>query len=420
MIKTPLYYFNNTPLSQTSLIEKNTVSFKQLFDTPGEIYAAVMTTYVFDINWIFTTIPKLKDIPVHFIHHGEFSFSDSMYIKTLSSFVSTKPNITTKFGCHHTKIIILLYEGGMRFVLSTANLCEMDYIYKSQGIYYKDFLPLQQTDKQKTPRATHFLTSLTSYFKAVGVDVPYLNDFDYSSVDGWLLVSIPGNYTTKAAEKVGIIQLQTILKQLNNKITGKCVIRAQVSSLGKLFPPFVSTFKKSIATSNADLQVIWPTEDFVRISESGYLGGSSLCLSQQNLKLVEPFFHTYISKPPRHLLQPHIKTYIVEVNKQIKYGILTSSNLSGSAWGYYSKNLLTINNYEMGMLFYEDFKEKIFPLPYDRDLSIKYKAKDNPWVFDVNHLVQDCNDCIIENGKYKKYQPGKTQHKWMNEKKNEQ
>lgn len=39
------------------------------------------------------------------------------------------------FGTHHTKMMFLLYETGLRIVIHTANLIEQDWKQKTQGLF---------------------------------------------------------------------------------------------------------------------------------------------------------------------------------------------------------------------------------------------------------------------------------------------
>jgi len=43
------------------------------------------------------------------------------------------------FGTHHTKMMFLLYETGLRIVIHTANLIEQDWKQKTQGFTSKSY-----------------------------------------------------------------------------------------------------------------------------------------------------------------------------------------------------------------------------------------------------------------------------------------
>ena len=90
-----------------------------------------------------------------------------------------------------------------------------------------------------------------------------------------------------------------------------------------------------------------------------------------------------------------MKTYVIYSNNYPIYGMLTSSNLSSAAWGFSKDNIFRMNNFEMGMLFIDNFNLDRFKLAYDLQHSIKYKATDIPWISNIPHLVRDSNGNVI-------------------------
>ncbi|EKE37579.1 hypothetical protein ENUP19_0248G0109 [Entamoeba nuttalli] len=394
-----LFHLNKLELTPSLMKEKDTVSLHDIFNTPGEIYSVTLTTFVFDLQWLFDELPILTRIPVQFVHNGTLNYFDQLLIQEYKDFETF--SVPLKKGCHHVKIMIILYEGGLRFVLSTANLIPLDYNLKSQGIYIKDFKP-SESSTVLNEKGAHFLTTLQSYFTSVNVTISYLSDFDYSTIDGWLLLSIPGTHKGNDLNKYGMKQVYDILNnKLHVQFTNHCTIAAQASSLGL----FTNQYRRelSLCLTNqpeSKFQIIWPTEDFIRTSETGYHGSCSFFLRSNFVKTWENYFYKFLPPFPRHLIQPHIKTYVIYEEDIPKYGILTSSNISGAAWGKPTNSTLEINNYEMGMLFIDNFTLTRFPLPYDIKQSTKYSSTDIPWINDIDHEVIDIDGYVIKDNNF--------------------
>lgn len=97
---------------------------------------------------------------------------------------------------------------------------------------------------------------------------------------------------------------------------------------------------------------------------------------------------------------PHIKTYcrISPCNKRLAYFLLTTANISRSAWGtrnYNSINKYYNRSYEVGVLFLplffnvpyfaieqeENADSNLFPFIYDLPLT-PYDSDDSPYCYD--------------------------------------
>ncbi|CAM9694407.1 unnamed protein product [Ectocarpus sp. 13 AM-2016] len=135
------------------------------------------------------------------------------------------------------------------------------------------------------------------------------------------------------------------------------------------------------------VRVVWPSVEAVRTSSQGWIAGGSICCNTVNMyggKYKWPNMDNYRSNTPlselRPLLRkwkgnpavnrtrdaPHIKSYLryrevagengMETRvdgDEVAWFLLTSSNLSRSAWGYLNKasTVLTLRSFEMGVMF---------------------------------------------------------------------
>lgn len=378
--------FNKSHISNDLIAEKGTFSLSDLFKVSGEPISIILTTFVLDFNWILNEIPLVSTVPTTIIHNGTLDINE---VPSTVKFIEA-PLLEEGYSIHHTKIIIIQHTKGLRFVLSTSNLTEDDYEYKTQGMYIDDFNFIN--DEEDNRKGKNFRNSLKIYFDYVGMDSSFIDKYCFNNVKGWLLISIPGKYT---GNDVGLRQLSKIIREKTKKKPK--TLYAQVSSVGNLNSYFINIFKRGFKLDrDGEIKIIWPTEEYVRQSYDGYFNGAELCLREKVYNSNKEMFYVYNSSVEiRNKLTPHIKTYrAINDAGNIVYDILTSANLSVSAWGRECKGTLYINNYEMGMLFFGETLE----LPYLISECKPFK-EEKPWFRDVDHEIPDVNNLQIINGK---------------------
>jgi tyrosyl-DNA phosphodiesterase 1 len=137
-------------------------------------------------------------------------------------------------------------------------------------------------------------------------------------------------------------------------------ILAQFSSCGKLTEKWLHEFVVSCAhhgeTTFPEVQLVWPSTEFVRTCIDGYQAGGAICMPHKNLnQVVRTRLHHYRSSHPAHAhIPPHIKCYTrVGRHGCMPWYCLTSANMSSAAWGALQKKdtQLFIRHFEMGVLF---------------------------------------------------------------------
>ena len=69
---------------------------------------------------------------------------------------------TDRYGTHHTKMWILIFEKGVRICIQTGNLVKSNLDYMADGLYVQDF-PLKTTEIKKTGTAAAFERDLRGY-----------------------------------------------------------------------------------------------------------------------------------------------------------------------------------------------------------------------------------------------------------------
>lgn len=85
-----------------------------------------------------------------------------------------KIEMASKFASSHTKMMLFGYkDGGMRVVISTANLFQADWYNRTQGLWISPTLPALQTDtdtKLAGESATGFRGDLMHYLSTYKLD----------------------------------------------------------------------------------------------------------------------------------------------------------------------------------------------------------------------------------------------------------
>eukprot|EP01127_Copromyxa_protea_P015473 TRINITY_DN445_c0_g2_i1.p1 TRINITY_DN445_c0_g2~~TRINITY_DN445_c0_g2_i1.p1 ORF type:complete len:404 (+),score=70.64 TRINITY_DN445_c0_g2_i1:94-1212(+) len=290
--------------------------------------SAILTTYHMDLEWLLSTCPVLKNIPVMLIHsHKGYSY-DGVEPRMLHM---KQPPLPVPYGLCHGKIMLIKYESFLRVVVSTANLTDSDYHRKTQGIWHSDFPKIfpkgnekkrgREEEEEMTDLAKDFVSTLRDYITRLGVnDTEFLDDYSFNSVNILLVTSVPGYHKKKDIEKYGHMKLRKWLAKfpLDDDLKNS-PITAQFSSIGSLSRNWVSEFITSFSeysdkekNDTPNLDIVWPDVEFVRECIDGYSAGGSLCFPEKSLKSFmkdDELFHHYVGRSGRERVPPHIKTY---------------------------------------------------------------------------------------------------------------
>lgn len=318
------------------------------------------------------------------------------------------------YGTHHSKMMVLRSEGGIRVVVHTGNLMAGDWLVKTQGMWISPLCKLGPGD-------SNFKKSLLEYLGAYRL--PALNalsallaKYDMSAITVELVASVPGRHTNLAL--YGHTRLRDLLAK---HVPGEVVrpgwrVVSQCSSIGSLGKSpdtwLTGEFAESLSTVKGGVQkpmvqLVFPTVECIRNSLEGYCGGSSVPYSIKTHQK-QPWLHSHMCQWEsgmwgRSRIVPHIKSYCrVAPNKEsVAWFLLTSSNLSKAAWGQYEKerSQLMIRSYELGVLFigpdplpvWDRVKEPNgtgIIIPYDVPPK-PYTKTDKPWLWDVSYSNVD-------------------------------
>lgn len=235
----------------------------------------------------------------------------------------------------------------------------------------------------------------------------------------FLLTSIPGQHRKDDYENAyGHIRVARLLSKHLAPINLAIPIVCQSSSLGNfgkkathwLNGQFARSFGRSVQRSRSmngsDIYVIYPSHQNVADSHDGLDGGDCLPYTsnfhRKQRWLTGLLYQWHADCRFRSKALPHCKTYGRWSDKKLYWHILTSANLSIAAWGFESKGMLRLTNYEAGVLFLPKFvtkttyfsmdvannKTPLFPALYDIPLT-KYAAGDEPFLIDKVNQEQN-------------------------------
>eukprot|EP00794_Sanderia_malayensis_P003741 gene3741-4263_t len=427
--------FNNKSLA---------IGIKDILSTKnGVIKASVQFNYMFDIPWLVEQYPsESRGMPL-LIVHGEKDKGKKVLEAEGSLFNNIEffqAELSIAYGTHHSKMMFLLYDDGLRVIIHTANLVEQDWDQKTQGIWMSPKFPkIQNSPPHTNRREEGFKNDLLDYLAAYGKSKQlddwrnHIQNHDMTEAKVRIVASVPGRHSGSTKRKWGHLRLRDMLEKMDPdlaRVSSDWPVIGQFSSIGSLGMDhhkwLCSEWLQSLSSgqrmqnqpkmqSLACLKLIFPTVENVRTSLEGYKAGGSLPYSENNAKrqlyLLNYFHHWESSTIGRSRASPHIKTYtrLSPNYKQAAWFLLTSANLSKAAWGALEKNesQLMIRSYEIGVIFLPQmFKEneKLFQisngkeesddsalnlcLPYDVPLS-PYTHQDSPWIWDRNYTKAD-------------------------------
>ncbi|XP_055957198.1 tyrosyl-DNA phosphodiesterase 1 isoform X1 [Patella vulgata] len=405
-----------------------------LSEDMGNLVESCQFNYMYNIDWLVQQYPKSFRSKPLLLVHGEQRTSQANLQLDASKYPNIKlcqARLDIMYGTHHTKMMLLLYDTGLRVVITTANAIEGDWYQKTQGVWISPVFPKLPgdggTNLGESP--TNFKKDLIQYLTAYRSPKltqweNHIKAHDFSSARVFIIGSVPGRHTDRVKDAWGHLKLRKVLQNYGPpfKNIKDWPVIGQFSSIGSLGPTEDSwvcgewlkslTAAKGIGLTSSlssKLQLIFPSVDNVRISLEGYGAGGSIPYSihtAQKQKYIHQYFRQWKSEGRgRSRAAPHIKTYVrpnPEFNEAAWF-LVTSANLSKAAWGALEKqgSQLMIRSYEIGVLFLPQYfndeetfpitsdvrkslnqKKATFPLPYDLPPS-RYEKGDRPWMWDV-------------------------------------
>jgi len=419
----PFNYFltkvKDCPESHTDL---SSIFFAEiLHPSLGKLSSSLQINFMVELEWLLMCykITKTDTLPLVILHGEDNSelLSDNLPDNIRAARIKSR----YPYGTHHTKMSVLLYEGGgVRVVVMTANLVGSDWENRTQGVWVSDLCPKLKEGANGESR-TGFKASVLKYLKFYEVSIlksftDAIANCDMSGVNVFFVSSVPGSHREADMGRWGHRQVGGILRKHATPSSADWPVTVQCSSIGSLgvnpeawmareLCGSLSNYQRS-TTKTPTVNVIYPSHGDVMASYDGPLGGCCLPYSgQTNAK--QPWLSRHLCRwsaqaSGRTRAMPHIKTYtrLSPGGQRAAYFLMTSANLSKAAWGTVNKagNSCLIMSYEAGILFIPEFitgeetfkmtrfkhrtaGSQEFPLHYDYPVK-EYTKADRVWLYD--------------------------------------
>lgn len=126
------YFFNRVEKSKVTHEQQFTVSFPELLDISlGELVDSLHINFMVELGWLCLQYLLSAQSAKMTIFCGEVC---DPHTSLPSNINLIQVKLPTAFGCHHSKVSIFKYkDGGIRIVVSTANLYCDDWENRTQG-----------------------------------------------------------------------------------------------------------------------------------------------------------------------------------------------------------------------------------------------------------------------------------------------
>ena len=356
----------------------------------------------------------VRELVEVFIVHGSWRREDGNKIhideacNRFSNVRTIQAYLPDAFGTHHAKMFVLLrHDDCAQVVIHTANMLAGDWGNATQAVWSSPLLPKTAEAEKDELRilgsGSRFKHDLLAYLRSYGRGklaalIKQLTLYDFSAVHAVLIASVPSKITERGSASAvlwGHLALERALRALPSSgaddqldsVQPDSEIFCQVSSIATFTKEWLTDtlFRALCPTGQAKFAIIFPTTKEVRESLNGYGGGASIHLKaqsaahQKQIEFIRPYLRHWDSSPAasaaqRSLAAPHIKTYICfnlhknsSSSVQIRWALLTSSNLSVQAWGTawkspskkekdegFTERYIHIQSYELGVLVWPE------------------------------------------------------------------
>lgn len=300
-----------------------------------------------------------------------------------------------RYGSHHTKMMINIFNASLEVIIMTANFTKMDFGGYTQMCWRSGKLPKGSTTLKK---GQQFQKDLGDYLRKyqdpkLTALSHKLENYSFNAIDVDLVTSAPGQYSLEQldddTEIYGYGKLFQVLKRTGNLLPPDKHhnILAQVSSIAsplsttksavssifthvlcpiiagdlKVLPP--GDTKSHQQLFNYKPHIIYPSIQDMLKNDLGFRAGEMLHYNFttgdgfKQYQLLKPYFYKWNNGDVsgRETTLPHVKMFMCDNGdewKTLKWVLLTSHNLSKQAWGYGGRDVeyYKVSSYEVGVL----------------------------------------------------------------------
>ncbi|KAJ2475209.1 hypothetical protein EV174_005358 [Coemansia sp. RSA 2320] len=389
---------------------------------PNLVRKALLSTFVLDIDWLLAHFnsstrivvvksynPKVERRGVYQSHNGRVTL--------------VNPEFTDKqaYPIMHSKIMLLFYDDYVRFVVSSANLFDVDWTMLQNIVFMQDLPYTPSTVHASTEFGTTLAESLRDLSVPEAV-VEQLRHIDFSCVKAHIVTSVPSSpgRSKYHSTSYGQARLSKIVQRINDsanvdaKEKYSATLYCYGSSMGRLTNAYLRSFYASaLGTSLASVQGkggLAPGDIEKRIKVGFHTSAQTAsnahgptpceCIkfsSQYYADRTFPKYALYKIEPMVPSTLVHAKVILSRFNPKEGqpqtrgWMYLGSHNFTPGAWGHLKSygSGIYVNNYEYGIILPDVQFESVFgrdsvtwnglkvPLPFKLTWQ-KYESGDQP------------------------------------------
>jgi len=126
----PFYLTSVCPSEESDFTQSLSISdiissdlLKGSSSSSSDVNYVCIINYMVEPEWLFRSCPLLQSVPVLLLH-GHRGMEVGNRPNVMSSMVDMGPE---SYGTHHSKMMIVFYNSGVRIAIGTANLIEVSH-----------------------------------------------------------------------------------------------------------------------------------------------------------------------------------------------------------------------------------------------------------------------------------------------------
>ncbi|KAI8879910.1 phospholipase D/nuclease [Backusella circina FSU 941] len=376
-----------------------------------DLQKSLVTAFVVSMEFIEQQFPKDKNMCI--VTHGRPALRRQLDQHKLLIMPHLKDD---RYGCFHSKLMLLFHHNSVRVVIGSANMVQYDYEEMENVVFIQDF-PLRSTPPPSATELPRFARDIINMLDEMQVPASVKDElvkYDFSKAKAHIITSISGTFLGKNEySKYGHARLAEIVNEMGAEAKPK--VEMQTSSLGALNIQYLNELYLSFSGKNythtqkpskakpreiPPISIIFPSLDTVESSRDGPSGASTICLDKKTWHkdtFPKDVMHDAISHRQGTLMHSKyiIATLPEEIRNKDKDGIqgwiyCGSHNATQSAWGKMTvtrgnaEPKMNISNWELGVVF-PLYKNTSIPAPYLRPPP-KYSVNQSAWTQDMQPL----------------------------------
>lgn len=230
------------------------VSLKEVLEC-HRLKSIVVTTFTFDADWFIDTVMVSPAIRALVVKHRFDKTKPEGLMEVSPRLRVLHPKFPTKYGCMHSKLILLHFAHTLRVVISSANFTQEDWEEVGQVLWFQDF-PRMSAGEHPVP--SPFGKELELFCDALSIpkDASMLHQYHFGGAKVRLITSVPGWHRKENISRYGMLALNRHLAE-SSAAPHVSHVCTQISSIGKLNERWLTEFRQSLTGRS---MVDWVTQ----------------------------------------------------------------------------------------------------------------------------------------------------------------